>query len=65
MQVLTSAVSEIARAIGGASTPASSSASIPSCSTGFSLFESGAITEIEFQEQKIPILEQLKKLSSC
>ena len=29
-----------------------------------SLFENGAITECEFQEQKLPILEHLKKLSS-
>ena len=27
-----------------------------------SLFESGAISELEFREQKSPILEQLKKL---
>ena len=85
VQVLTNAVSEMARAIGGANTSASPSTSTPRCSTGFSpgkianlrsnylqqmrdlhsLFESGAITENEFQEQKIPILEQLKKLSSC
>ena len=29
-----------------------------------SLFENGAITECEFQEQKMPMLEQLKKLSA-
>lgn len=29
-----------------------------------SLFESGAITECELREQKLPILDQLKKLSS-
>ena len=29
-----------------------------------SLFENGAITECEFQEQKLPILEHLKKLSA-
>ena len=28
-----------------------------------SLFESGAITESELQEQKVPILEQLKKFT--
>ena len=28
------------------------------------LFESGAITECEFREQKLPILDQLKRLSA-
>lgn len=30
-----------------------------------SLYESGAITEMEFLEQKAPILEQLKSLKPC
>lgn len=86
VQMLTSAVSEMARAMtGGAaahstsSAPAGSSTTSEGISPGkvanlrssylqqmrelHSLFESGALTQCEFQEQKIPILEQLKKLS--
>lgn len=86
VQMLTSAVSEMARAMtaGGAtphSTPAPAGPSTTSegISPGkvanlrssylqqmrelHSLFESGALTDYEFQEQQIPILEQLKKLS--
>ncbi len=92
VQMLTAAVSEMARAMSGSTAP---SPSTPNPAAGISqpsppatgispgkianlrssylqqmrelhsLFESGALTESEFQEQKIPILQQLKKLSSC
>ena len=92
VQALTTAVTEMARAVtaaGSGTSPSSGTATFPS-QTGpvatagispgkianlrsnylqqirdlHSLYENGAITECEFQEQKLPILEHLKKLSA-
>jgi len=83
VQALTTAVTEMARAMtptGGRASPAPSTYTpTAGISPGkvanrrsnylqqmrdlHSLFESGAITDKEFQEQKVPILDQLKKNS--
>ena len=91
VQALTTAVTEMARAMtsGGSSAPVSAvnTGTLPTTTTTtagispgkiailrsnylqqirdlHSLFENGAITECEFQEQKLAILEHLKKLSA-
>ena len=93
VQALTTAVTEMAKAVtaaGSGAPPSSGTASTlpsqtsPITTAGISpgkianlrsnylqqirdlhsLYENGAITEIEFQEQKLPILEHLKKLSA-
>lgn len=86
VEMLTTAVSDMAKAMSPPTTPNSrvvavtqDSATITGISPGkianlrtnylqqmrdlHSLFESGALNETEFQEQKQPILQQLKKLS--
>ena len=83
VQVLTTAVTEMAKAMatptGRASPATTTSTPAAGISPGkvanlrsnylqqmrdlHSLFESGAITDSEFQEQKFPILDQLKKLT--
>lgn len=94
VQMLTTAVSEMARAMSNSPVPLNSPAGIPQTQmiaeatrapTGISpgkvanlrtnylqqmrdlhaLYENGALSEIEFKEQKMPILQQLKKLSQC
>ena len=92
VQALTTAVTEMARAVTAAGSPSTAHATAsmlpaqtgPITSAGISpgkianlrsnylqqirdlhsLYENGAITECEFQEQKLPILEHLKKLSA-
>ena len=93
VQVLTTAVTEMARAVtapGSGTSPSSGTTATFPSQTGpvaaggispwkianlrssylqqirdlHSLYENGAITECEFQEQKLPILDHLKKLSA-
>ena len=91
VQALTTAVTDMARAMtsGGSSAPVSAvnTGTLPTTTTTtagispgkiailrsnylqqirdlHSLFENGAITECEFQEQKLAILEHLKELSA-
>lgn len=86
VEMLTTAVSDMAKAMTPPTTPNSrvaavsqDAAAVTGISPGkianlrtnylqqmrdlHSLFESGALNETEFQEQKQPILQQLKKLS--
>ena len=93
MQMLTTAVSDMARAMSsspkhpntrdqtpvlGSSRESAAALGISPCKIAnlrtnylqqmrelHSLFENGALDDKEFQEQKVPILLQLKKLSQC